>query len=64
MVVRYETPSIPGRRTRWMLRQQPQSNAEMETRGYVSRRLNPEEIATIAVAMGVPVAKLPKGRRL
>jgi hypothetical protein len=65
MVVRYETPSIPGRRTRWMLRQQPQSNAEREARGYnAGRRLNPEEIATIAAAMGVPVAKFPKGGRL
>jgi hypothetical protein len=63
MVVRYETPSIPGRRTRWMLRQQPQSNAERETRGYVCRRLNSAEIATIAAEMGVPVAKPPKEAR-
>jgi hypothetical protein len=63
MVFRYETPSIPGRRTRWMVRQQPQSNAEREARGYVGRRLNPEEIAAIAAAMGVPVAKTPKEAR-
>jgi hypothetical protein len=64
MVVRYETPSIPGRRTRWMLRQQPQSNAEREARGYVGRRLNHAEIATIAAEMGLPVAKSPKEKRL
>jgi hypothetical protein len=63
MVVRYETPSIPGRRTRWMLRQQPQSNAERETRGYVARRLTPKEIAKIADEMSLQVAKPPKGAR-
>jgi hypothetical protein len=56
MVVRYETPSIPGRRTRWLMRQQPQSNAEREARGYTARRLNPEEVATIAAGMGMPIS--------
>jgi hypothetical protein len=63
MAVRYETPSIPGRRTRWMLRQQPQSNAERETRGYVGRCLTPKEIAKIADEMSLQVAKPPKEAR-
>jgi hypothetical protein len=48
-----------------MMRGGPESNADKADRGYnAGRRLNPEEIATIAAEMGVPVAKSPKEERL
>jgi hypothetical protein len=56
MVVRYETPSSPGRRTRWMLRQMPLSNAERAARAYTARVLTPSEVEAAAAAMGLPVS--------
>jgi hypothetical protein len=57
----YPKPNRAGRRTRWMMRGGPESNADKAARGYTAgRRLNPEEIATIAAELGVPVAKPPK----
>jgi hypothetical protein len=48
-----------------MMRGGPESNTDKEQRGYsAGRRLNPEEIATIAAEMGLPVAKPPKEERL
>jgi hypothetical protein len=45
-----------------MMRGGPESNADKAERGYnAGRRLNPEEIATIAAEMGVPVAKVSEG---
>jgi hypothetical protein len=39
------------------MRGAPESNADKVERGYTAgRRLNPEEIATIAAEMGFPVA--------
>jgi hypothetical protein len=50
-------PNGAGRRTRWMMRGAPESNADKVERGYNGgRRLNPEEIARIAAEMGLPVA--------
>jgi hypothetical protein len=58
-------PNRAGRRTRWTLRGMPESNADKAARGYnAGRRLNPEEIATIAAEMGLPVTKSPEGGRL
>jgi hypothetical protein len=57
-------PNRAGRRTRWMLRGAPESNADKAARGYnAGRRLKPEEIATIAADMGLPVATPPKEAR-
>jgi hypothetical protein len=58
-------PNRAGRRTRWMMRGSPESNADKAERGYnAARHLNSEEIATIAAEMGLPVAKSPKEKRL
>jgi hypothetical protein len=47
-----------------MLRGAPESNADKAARGYnAGRRLKPEEIATIAADMGLPVATPPKEAR-
>ncbi len=58
-------PNRAGRRTRWMLRGMPESNADKAERGYTAgRRLNHEEIATTAAEMNLPVARPPKVARL
>jgi hypothetical protein len=50
-------PNRAGRRTRWMLRGQPESNADKAERGYTAgRRLDPAEIASIAASMGLSVS--------
>jgi hypothetical protein len=50
------SPNRAGRRTRWMLRQAPQTDEEARQRGYTSRRLTPEEIARIAAEMNLSVS--------
>lgn len=50
-------PNRAGRRTRWMLRGAPQSNADKAERGYnAGRRLTPAEVSAVAAEMGLPVA--------
>ena len=50
-------PNRAGRRTRWMLRGAPESNADKAERGYSSgRRLTPAEVAAVAAEMGLQVA--------
>jgi len=50
-------PNRAGRRTRWMLRGTPASNADKAERGYnAGRRLTPGEVAAVAAEMGLPVA--------
>jgi hypothetical protein len=50
-------PNRAGRRTRWMLRGAPESNADKGKRGYnAGRRLAPAEVAAVAAEMGLPVA--------
>jgi hypothetical protein len=50
-------PNRAGRRTRWMLRGAPESNADKAERGYnTGRRLTPTEVAAVAAEMGLPVA--------
>jgi hypothetical protein len=50
-------PNRAARRTRWMLRGAPESNADKTERGYnAGRRLTPAEVAAVAAEMGLPVA--------
>jgi hypothetical protein len=57
-------PNRAGRRTRWMLRGAPESNADKAERGYnAGRRLTPAEVAAVAAEMGLQVAQ-PKALNL
>jgi hypothetical protein len=50
-------PNRAGRRTRWMLRSAPESNADKAERGYnAGRRLTPAEVVAVAAEMGLPIA--------
>jgi hypothetical protein len=60
-------PNRSGRRSRWMIRGQPESNVDKAERGYnAGWRLTPAEVAAVAAEMGLSVSSPtpgPKGER-